>query len=542
MNAAPIALLLLTSFVPGQHDGNGIILPASMRTRWGNSYNYYGIGRPNQRFQEVFHGLEVGAARTLYGHGYRNNARRDAGGTQQLEIKLSVSKIPPSLMSATFAWNIGGPQTTVFKGSFTYPAMLPNTDVKHFQILVPWSKPWLWPGRLGENLLLEILNTSAVANEVFYYVDAYRGDSNVSRCYANSGPTSPTGTIDRSFGLVLCFVTSPLPPAGQFETFGAGCPGTKGNPGVVLPTSMQLLMGNSNNYYGVGRANMRYQQVFDRDQVGVGRQFLNHAYRAPWATAPGGVQNLEVRVSLSGKSAATLSTSFAANIDGAQTTVFKGRFDYPAMRPNANPRRFHVQIPWTTPWRWTQPIGKNLLVEIRNSSAASLLYPVDAHAGDAGTARLYSTDGVNATTGAVEHRYGLVFSFGYKGAVDRDPAIGNNGRPITGRSFDVTVGNVPANTAATLFMGFSKTKWGALSLPFDLTKFGAKGCSLLVSVDFVSGVATNASGTGWVRYAVPNDKGLWGLGWHNQWMVLDRGANALDLTFSNGGTVTIGGL
>ncbi|MFQ5504332.1 MAG: hypothetical protein ACE5F1_05965 [Planctomycetota bacterium] len=41
--------------------------------------------------------------------------------------------------------------------------------------------------------------------------------------------------------------------------------------------------------------------------------------------------------------------------------------------------------------------------------------------------------------------------------------------------------------------------------------------------------------------AMPNDKTLWVLGWHDQWIVVDRGANALALTFSDGGTATIGG-
>jgi hypothetical protein len=40
--------------------GTGVVLPRSARSTMGNSNNHYGIGRNNQRYQQVHVGVEVG--------------------------------------------------------------------------------------------------------------------------------------------------------------------------------------------------------------------------------------------------------------------------------------------------------------------------------------------------------------------------------------------------------------------------------------------------------------------------------------------------
>ena len=96
------------------------------------------------------------------------------------------------------------------------------------------------------------------------------------------------------------------------------------------------------------------------------------------------------------------------------------------------------------------------------------------------------------------------------------------------------------SSAALHFLGVSKTQWGALPLPLDLTFAGAPGCSLHASLELVLAAATDASGKASVAFAVPPNAALLCLSFYNQFAVFDPAANALGLSFTNGGMATIG--
>ena len=121
------------------------------------------------------------------------------------------------------------------------------------------------------------------------------------------------------------------------------------------------------------------------------------------------------------------------------------------------------------------------------------------------------------------------------------PTLMNRGVPTINNSFSVNLVFAKKNTGAALILGGSKTKWGPFTLPLDLTGAGARGCSLLVSFDLIFPTVVDAFGRASINLSIPNARFLIGLEFHNQFFVVDSGANNLGLAFSNGGTGKIGG-
>ena len=105
------------------------------------------------------------------------------------------------------------------------------------------------------------------------------------------------------------------------------------------------------------------------------------------------------------------------------------------------------------------------------------------------------------------------------------PVLGNTGVPRINQSFSIDLSQAPASRAVILFIGASRTVWGAIPLPLDLTPFGAP-CNVL---------AFDAVGTASINISVPNNLALVGAAFYNQFWLIDPGNNAMNLAASNGG-------
>ena len=81
--------------------------------------------------------------------------------------------------------------------------MTKNTNPAKFGIDFKWDTPWVWKNSPGQNLLIEIRNTST--GGLGYFVDAISGDANVARVYSTSGANALTGSVTRKYGLVMRF-------------------------------------------------------------------------------------------------------------------------------------------------------------------------------------------------------------------------------------------------------------------------------------------------------------------------------------------------
>jgi len=519
------------------------ILPSVCATTMGNSNNIFGVAYGNQRYQQQHSASEVGSARPLFAHAYRpDQSLTYTAVVRNLTIKLCNSATTPATHNATFATNIGAnTQTTVLNGNYNYPAVTPNANPAFFHAIFPYTAPWIWDPTKGP-LLIEVLqNDPAAAN---YYLDAHSGDANVSRTWG-TGTTAASGTVGLSFGVVVGLFDAPVPPFASFDKYGKGCPGTGGKVGVILPASMRTAIGNSNNIFGTAYFNQRYHQIFTGSEVGTARVFNGHAFRAGSGSyAAVTITNVQILMGSTTNAPSAISTTFASNINGVlpQVLVFSGSINYPTMVPSTNPSEFKIPVPWSRTWVWTAPANEHLLYEYTNASTTSVSYFPNAHSGDANTSRLWGT-GPTATTGTIGTSYGVVFCFTATGSGNATPAIGNAGTPVIGKTFDVLVSDAKTTPGlGILLWGFSDTTWGAIPLPWALDALGARGCSLLTSIDLVGGSAINSAGQGSLTIAVPNSTALYKLAMFFQWAVVDAAANGLGLAFSEGGKAVIGGL
>ena len=110
--------------------------------------------------------------------------------------------------------------------------------------------------------------------------------------------------------------------------------------------------------------------------------------------------------------------------------------------------------------------------------------------------------------------------------------------PVAGQVFRTQIANLPLVGATYVFVGASKTSYGSLPLPFDLSLIGMSGCWLNVGADLLF-PTTNVLGTALFDLDIPS--GLAGTSLYEQAIVFDPPANVLGLTSSKGAELKIGG-
>ena len=337
-------------------------------------------------------------------------------------------------------------------------------------------------------------------------------------------------------------LTDTLPKiAGEYTTYGLACPGSSGGGGVILPAAYATKMGNSSNTYPHSYRGMRYQQVFARNEVGISRTFnelclrLDEARGGPWQT-----QRLTIKLGYTLRDYTNLSSSFASNPSGPMRTVFSGNVTFHYWNGgNYSPTRCTICIPISN-WAWDASLRRNLLVEIINTSTSSPGYQADfAAASDVRTSRLWARS-ATATSGTVNRQQGLIMCLRSSTARAR-PILANADVPRINDHFRILLARAKPNSAAALIWGVSRTRWGPVPLPLHLVGAGAPTCYLNSSYEILLGAApTSSSGTAVFLMGLPSELALVGTRFYNQWFVIDRGANTLGISFSNGGAAKIG--
>jgi hypothetical protein len=107
-----------------------------------------------------------------------------------------------------------------------------------------------------------------------------------------------------------------------------------------------------------------------------------------------------------------------------------------------------------------------------------------------------------------------------------------------GQSLQFDLYDVPPRVASLGVLSFSRTSYGPLPLPFDLSPLGAPGCSLYVSLDFfqakiTGGLIGAGAGSASFSWPLPSDPNLRGLDLYVQALTLDARANAFGMTTSH---------
>lgn len=494
---------------------NCVVVPSAYAGKWGESANYYPHGRPNIRYQQVFLGSEVGS-RTIGGVSFRlDETYGGAAGSFPVTITLGhTTKTPATLdTSSTFASNFNsGTPVQVFSGILNFPAHTPpNSNLASFLPSIAFQTPFVFNS--SRNLLIQIDNNGS-GSDVSHFFDSCSG--NTTRVYATPIAATPTG-MNQSSGLVMCFQG---PTTGQ-----------------VLPRAYATSMGNVQNSFPFATSNLRYQQVFAQSETstatftGLG---LRHGAFSPNA---GGTRSLSIFLGHTTRTPLTLGTSFDANfIAGTKSQVFSGSVNLPAtVSANANPGNWDSNWAFTAPFVHQSVAGRNLLIEVVQTSANSLANYSDATS-TGNTTRLFANPST-AATGSLGVNYGLIMRFNTAGsAASGIPALDHIGVPEIGKSFQITLAHAPAGALAAIWVGFSKIN---VPLPNNL----APGCSLYAALDVfpLTAVVADAAGFGSIVYPIPNNTAFRGVRFYNEWFVFDKTANNLGLTFSNGGEAKIGG-
>ncbi|MCA8971683.1 MAG: hypothetical protein KDC95_17965, partial [Planctomycetes bacterium] len=217
-----------------------------------------------------------------------------------------------------------------------------------------------------------------------------------------------------------------------------------------------------------------------------------------------------------------MASIFANNIRGVVTSVFDAKVDLPyqPVFPNG-PGPFNVSFVFSRPYIHRVTDG-DLLLDLKSFDPTKTGYSG------------YWLD-------AFETRpYGQFWLIGTSGR------LSNGGRPllsldtsssqIPGGQLNYSLRSLPQSLPCFWFLGFSRTTWGVLPLPLDLTPLGATGNSLYTGMEIFGPMTVRASGSAFEGYAqlpIPNDPKLDGAGFYTQALVVDPAANTLGVVFSN---------
>lgn len=144
--------------------------PADRDRFEGNASTSYPLGRWNARLQQLH--ADLGAARTLRGHGYRRDAHATsnvAAFQSELEVTASITTRTPDQASTRFTDQTGpNPAVVLPRIRLSFPATARplGEPAPQFELVVPWQQPFSWTGQ--DVLCLDVVsfgNVTASGND-----------------------------------------------------------------------------------------------------------------------------------------------------------------------------------------------------------------------------------------------------------------------------------------------------------------------------------------------------------------------------------------
>jgi len=333
-------------------------------------------------------------------------------------------------------------------------------------------------------------------------------------------------------------------------------------PGVVLPNaSYATNPGPRNNNIPFSWQPTRYQQLFHNQDVGSKANLFNNLQLRPnnnyGSPSYGGhMVNLTIKLGPTTVAPSAATGTFATNNPTPITVLDKVWVQMPRFR-TFNVTDWQVTIPFARPFPW--PGGTNhFCVEVVNwmntNQNALFTYPLDA-TNTGQTTRIYASGNPTAATGSVGMNYGLIMRFctilsteawfqdygsDCPGSTNQPMIMIARDAPRLGLNLEIALIQGPPSGSAILGYGRNRSRWGPLALPFDLTPFGARGCSLNCELLGLVTTPISASGDANQQFTLPNVPGLLGSRLCFQWLANDAQANPLGLITSQGGEARLG--
>lgn len=191
---------------------------------------------------------------------------------------------------------------------------------------------------------------------------------------------------------------------------------------TVAPNSYATAEGATSATYPFSQASMRYQQVYASSQFSGAGSISQISFRADAGInsqntlfLPASIANVTIKLSVTSKNPGGLSTTFANNITGSQTTVFSGTLvlSSSCTGGSSGPYLFDTRVYLTTPFSY-DPSAGNLLLDITlNPGTAAAVPTLDAETVSSGPvcSRLYAAAST-ATTGTADNK-SLITQFSY---------------------------------------------------------------------------------------------------------------------------------
>ena len=302
--------------------------------------------------------------------------------------------------------------------------------------------------------------------------------------------------------------------------------GTKYSPAIA-----ENFEGNGDNFLPFLYDKTRVQHLIDGDSfTRNGGVITAFAYRRdgvdPTSYAARSIPSWTITFGHSSLDPATMSTSFATNRSGTQTTVFSGAYNLPQQsKPNG-------LAPWVISFKLNRPFvyiksKGNLLIEMvaPGNAQRKNMYKLDAHAaGRSATSKTFGIGGPFASQ-------------------DQYQLSAGSEKPFLGGIVALVVTGLKKAYPAVAAIGFSNTQFGTLKLPLDLSPFQAPKNSLYISLDLVIPLTLTAATTGFagqVLLPIPANPAMSGLKVFGQALFFDATSNALGIVFSNAVQYDIG--
>lgn len=324
--------------------------------------------------------------------------------------------------------------------------------------------------------------------------------------------------------------------AGTYNLYGTGCAGSGVKPsGTVLPQGYDTRYGNLFDRYPFGTANMRYMQMHVSTDLPPTTVVLGlNLRKRPNIAQPAYALTMDLNVGYTANPPTSLNPQFAANWAGTPFRAFRGTLNIPAVAALYDPTVWTVKIPFTTPFVYTRTRGNFLFECVNTTLNLTAVAAFDAASDiEPRCSQLYARTST-ATSGSFRMFAGLVVQLATPPANGAIVNLTNSGVPEIGKTHGINVSGAVANSAAVLWLG---TRQLSLSLGSALP-----GCSLYTTLDIIVGaVSTGPTGSGSLTVAVPSNRGLVGVQYYNQWMVVDPAANSIGVVLSRGGAAKIGG-
>lgn len=242
------------------------------------------------------------------------------------------------------------------------------------------------------------------------------------------------------------------------------------------------------------------------------------------ATASAKTVEFDLRLSTMPTSVLGIQSDFATNRGSDEKTVIARKItSLPALGQAATPNPFLVTFLLEAPFVYT-PAANSLLVEFRVYGQQPTAYTLDSSWVCESPTQYFGPPGCGPQGGPVLH------------------AVCETLQVMWGRSFYLAVKDAKPGALTALLLGTLESGvWGGITIPHELSPYGAPGCWLAVDPLAVQSKAADGSGFASYGFSLPSNPWFLGQWVRFQGVGLDAGANALGVVASEAGKVVVCG-